>query len=200
MPVPVTDYTTLALVKAALQISDSSEDTLISSKITAASQQIDQLCGRTFTAAGSAAARILNTRGRVVWGPDGHRLLVDDIGSLTGLTVESGTPGGSTWTDITSRVEAHPLDAIGRGYPVTELLLLSGCWPARVRITVPWGWPAQPAVVGEAALIQTVRLYKRKDSAEGVLGSAEWSGPVRVARFDPDVAALLAPLVLPGLG
>lgn len=197
----MTDYTTLTLVKDELQLSTTtSQDTILSAKITAASQQIDQFCGRTFAPADTAAARTYSTRGRTVRTDDGELLMIDDIGSLTGLTVESGTPGGSTWTDITSQVETHPLDAISRGYPVTGLLLVSGVWPARARITAPWGWPATPAVVSTAAIIQTVRLYKRKDSPEGVLGSAEWGGVVRMSRIDPDVAALLAPLVLPGVG
>jgi hypothetical protein len=44
-----------------------------------------------------------------------------------------------------------------------------------------------------------MRLYKRKDSPEGVLGTAEWGGPVRLSRVDPDVAALLTPFVIPGM-
>lgn len=196
----MTDYTTLTLVKDELELTDTSQDDILSAKITAASAQIDQFCGRVFTAAGSATARTVNTRGRVTRTPDGDLLLVDDIGSTTGLTVESGYPGGSTWTDITTDIEVHPLDAITRGYPVTGLLRVSGCWPARVRVTAAWGWPSVPAVVSTAAIIQTIRLYKRKDSPEGVLGSTEWGGPVRMSRVDPDVQALLAPLVLPGLG
>jgi hypothetical protein len=54
-------------------------------------------------------------------------------------------------------------------------------------------------VIREATLIQALRLYKRKDSPEGVLGSAEW-GTVRVSRLDPDVAKLVESLVLPGFG
>jgi len=200
--VAVADYTDLATVKANLNIDDEDDvdDAILSAVITAASQQIDQYCGRTFAAAGSATARVLNTRGRTYRTSDGDVLLVDDIGALPGLTVETSTPGGTSWTDVTARVEAQPLDAIARGWPVTELLLIGGVWPARVRVTAAWGWPSTPAVVEQAAVIQAIRLYKRKDSPEGVLGSAEWSGPVRLSRVDPDVQALLRPLVLPGIG
>lgn len=198
----VADYTDLATVKANLNIDDEDDvdDAILAAVIAAASQQIDQYCGRTFVAAGSASARVVDARGRTHRGPDGDVLLVDDIGALSGLTVETGPPGGSSWSDVTARVEALPLDAIARGWPVTELLLIGGVWPARVRVTAAWGWPSTPAVVEQAAVIQAIRLYKRKDSPEGVLGSTEWSGPVRVTRVDPDVQALLRPLVLPGIG
>ena len=48
-----------------------------------------------------------------------------------------------------------------------------------------------PAQVAQATLIQAARLYKRRESPEGVLGNAEW-GSIRLSRVDPDVAALLS--------
>jgi hypothetical protein len=51
----------------------------------------------------------------------------------------------------------------------------------------------------QATLIQAARLYRRKDSPEGVTGSAEW-GVVRLPRIDPDVSALIKDLTLPGIG
>jgi hypothetical protein len=68
----------------------------------------------------------------------------------------------------------------------------------RVRVTAKWGWPAVPDTVVQATLIQASRLYRRKDSPEGVLGSAEW-GTVRLGRVDPDVYALIQQLILPGM-
>lgn len=199
------DYTTTALVKRALGIdaSDTSEDATIAAKISTSSRQIDRHCGypaRKFWLDATATARVVNPHGRVVCTDDGERLLVDDIGSASGFVVEVGRSG--SWTDITSSVELEPLEALSRdpAEPVTSLLYEDGHFSAyrRVRVTAKWGWPAVPDVVGEAALIQTTRLYRRKDSPEGVLGSAEWGGVVRLARLDPDVAALLSALALPG--
>lgn len=199
------DYTTRALVKEALEIdvTDTSQDTLIDAKLTAASRQIDRYCGRRFFLDDTASARVLNPDGRVVRNRSGEHLLVADIGNLTGFTVEVGKD--PDWTDITSQVETEPTDALNLdpAGPVTSLLWERGVWRrrtlGRVRVTARWGWPAVPAEVGEAALIQTVRLYKRKDSPEGVLGTAEWGGPVRMSRVDPDVRELLTPFVLPGV-
>lgn len=66
-----------------------------------------------------------------------------------------------------------------------------------MRITAQFGWPAVPDDISEAALIQAARLFKRKDSPEGVIGNAEW-GVVRLSRRDPDVWNLIEQYVLPG--
>ncbi|MFC8456442.1 hypothetical protein ACFUJ0_06100 [Streptomyces sp. NPDC057242] len=68
-----------------------------------------------------------------------------------------------------------------------------------MRVGTRFGWPAVPDDITEAALIQAARLYRRKDSPEGVTGSAEW-GVVRLSRRDPDVWNLIDPYVLPGFG
>jgi hypothetical protein len=191
-------YTTPELVKESLN-EPTGRDDLIAEKIRSASRSVDRHCGRRFWLYTTATARILNPRGRVVADREGSRLLVDDIGHLTGLVVELGSTTAG-WTAITTLVEAEPTDAISKGEPVTSLLH-AGRWLAgpRVRVTARWGWPEIPQVVREATLIQALRLYKRKDSPEGVLGSAEW-GAVRVSRLDPDVAKMLETLVLPGFG
>jgi hypothetical protein len=56
-----------------------------------------------------------------------------------------------------------------------------------------------PDEVVQATLLQAGRLYRRKDSPEGVTGSADW-GMVRLPRLDPDVMALIEPYMLPGFG
>lgn len=200
------DYTTRALVKAALEIDSgsSSADDLIDAKITAASRSIDRYCNRRFYLDATVSARVINPKGRTWADNDGEHLMVADIGTDTGLIVETGR--GSDWTAITANIETEPTDALelDPAEPITSLLYMSRYFVTRsngrVRVTARWGWPAVPDVVGEAALIQATRLYKRKDSPEGVLGSAEWGGAIRMSRVDPDVAAMLEKLVLPGLG
>lgn len=194
------DYTTLALVREALN-SPTGHDNLLNAAITAASRSIDRHCGRRFYLDDTASARVLNPRRDTVCDRDGERLLVADIGNLTGFTVEVGRD--PDWVDITSEVETEPTDALDLdpAEPVTSLLRELNGWTSRrlgrVRVTAQWGWPAVPDVVSQAALIQATRLYKRKDSPEGVLGSSEW-GTVRVSRLDPDVSKLVEPFVLPG--
>jgi hypothetical protein len=112
------------------------------------------------------------------------------------MVVETGTGGSFT---PSPDYETWPENALADGEPVTGLLRVFGIWAVpgmRVRITTRFGWPAVPDPVDEASLIQASRLFKRKDSPEGVAGSSEW-GVVRVSRRDPDVWNLIEPYILP---
>ncbi|MGP4083159.1 phage gp6-like head-tail connector protein [Streptomyces sp. KR55] len=193
------EYTDNATLKLALNSSDSTRDALLTAAIAAASRGIDRNCGRRFYLDGSASARVFNPELRVVAYETGQLLIVDDIGSATGLVVETGDVGG-TYSAITD-YETWPENALSRGLPITGLVRYSGTWgttgTARVRVTARWGWPAVPEEVTQAAILQALRLFKRKDSPEGVLGSAEW-GAVRVGRIDPDVHELIKRFMLPG--
>jgi len=80
-----------------------------------------------------------------------------------------------------------------RSQPVNELL--QRCLDAVVAhigkrlgewVPVPW-----PAHVEEAVLIQTARLYKRRNSPEGVAGFGDL-GVVRISTLDPEVETLLS--------
>jgi hypothetical protein len=194
-------YATLTQLKADLGINttDSTRDTQLTEKLDAAAAAIDDYCGRTFTAAGSpATARTLQPRGRIQRTDEGERLLVPDIGSTTDLVIETGSTAAG-WDAVTStRYEVEPTNAAAEGEPYTAILLMSGTWPTsvgtRVRVTARWGWPAVPDVVEQANLLLAARLWKRKDSPEGIIGSAEW-GVLRLSRTDPDVVTLLGPLV-----
>lgn len=193
------EYTDLATVKLALGVTDTARDTLISRAITAASRAIDKRTGRRFWLDAAPSARVLHPHGRTVCDERGELLLVDDIGTTAGLVVEVG--GGTSWTVVTGS-ESYPDTALIDGWPVTGLLLTYGTWGtarSRVRVTSRWGWPAIPDDIEQAARLQAGRFYRRKDSPEGVAGSAEW-GLVRVPRLDPDVAALVDPYMLPGFG
>lgn len=191
-------YITNADLKESLGISssDSTKDDIVTYAVNAAISFIDNYTGRTFDLAGSATSRI--------YVPDGEQLLlVDDIGSITGLVVESGDITGTSWTTVdTSTYEIYPLNAITKGKPVTGLALLTN-WAAnpyaRIRVTAKWGWPAVPDEIAQAALLQAARLFKRKDSPGGMYGSADF-GFSRVSKADPDVVSLIAPFVRHGFG
>jgi hypothetical protein len=180
---------------------DTTWDTTLGQVLAVASRQIDNTAGRRFWLDAVATARRFNPRYRVICDDDGELLMVDDIGSETDLLVEVGS--GSSWTEV-SDVETDPDNALIRGWPATGLRRTDlGSWSAyrgqRVRVTAQWGWPRIPDEVVEATLIQAGRLFKRKDSPEGVMGTAEW-GVIRLSRVDPDVQALLQHLVIPGIG
>lgn len=194
------EYSDLATLKLQLGVTDTARDTLLTSALASASRAIDQMTGRRFYLDAVAVQRTYNPYGRVVCDAAGEVLLVDDIGSVTGLVVETG-PASGPWTAVTD-YETTPDNALARGRPVTGLLRTAGTWvsgTSRVRVTALWGWPAVPDEIVQATIIQASRLFKRKDSPEGVTGSAEW-GVVRLSRVDPDVHALVQHYVLPGFG
>lgn len=194
------EYADLGTLKRQLSLDDTddSRDALLEQALTAASRSIDRATGRRFWLDGTVVQRVYRPQGRTVVEADGVALLVDDIGSTTGLIVETGSP--TTWSAVTGW-EALPDNALANGRPITGLLRLGGwgCNTNRVRVTALFGWPAVPDEIVQATLIQANRLFKRKDSPEGVTGSAEW-GVVRLSRRDPDVWNLIEPYVLPGFG
>ncbi|MER5355718.1 phage gp6-like head-tail connector protein [Kitasatospora sp. NPDC002551] len=195
------EYADLATVKAMLNLADAdaTSDALLTQALGAASRGIERLTGRRFWLDPAPVQRVYSLTGRVAADADGDRLVVDDIGGLDGLVVEIGS--GATWSPVTGYLTA-PDNAHLDGAPVTSLVLPTGRWGGhgtRVRVTARFGWPAVPDEVAQATQIQALRLYRRKDSPDGVTGSAEW-GVVRLSRVDPDVAALVERLQLPGMG
>lgn len=194
------EYVTLEELKAQLGVEadDTSRDVLLNRARLSASRGIDKVTGRRFWLDEAPTARLFRLPGRVVREPDGDLLLVDDIGDADGLTVESG---GASWSAVTG-YETHPDNALADGKPITGLLLPGGTWGSvttRIQVTARFGWPAVPDDIAAAAVIQATRLYKRKDSPEGIIGSAEW-GVRNLSRRDPDVWALIEPYILPGFG
>ncbi|HWB37490.1 MAG TPA: hypothetical protein VHA75_15850 [Rugosimonospora sp.] len=194
-------YATVDELRDSQKVTDSIDDNLLLRAVTAASRAIDNTTGRRFWLDSVASARVLNPRWRIVCEDDGELLLTDDIGSEDDLLVETGS--GGVYATFTGW-ETDPDSALIRGWAVTGLRRTDGVswWTAagsRVRITAHWGWPSVPEAVHEATLIQANRLFKRKDSPEGVMGTAEW-GVIRLSRVDPDVQALIQHLIIPGIG
>jgi hypothetical protein len=198
------EYVSLVNLKLALKIvNNTSRDTLLDYVRAAASKGVEAYTGRRFYADSSASARTYRIADRLISDDDGGLLLVDDISATTDLVVKVGTAGSSTYTTLAStEYEAWPDNAIARDQPIQGFRRVGGTWGgpmARAQITARWGWPAVPDVVVEATLLQAIRLWSRKDSPQGVLGSAEF-GAILVSRMDPDVKPLLRHLVIPGFG
>jgi hypothetical protein len=190
-------YTDLPTVKAGLgKTTADDRDDLIEQAIAAASRAIDQRCGRRFYAEQTATARTFPIVGGTYYDDLDQVLLIDDVATATDLAVATG--GTGNWTTVTGW-ETGPDNALAYSQPITQIRASAGWLPVtgRVQVTARWGWPAVPDGVAQAALLLAARLYRRKDSPQGVLGSADW-GTIRVSRFDPDVDALLEPYILPG--
>lgn len=178
-------YCSVPDLKDYLRITDTSRDNVLRTITLAASRWIDNTCGapdRQFWADPTASARTIYTGGRTFRRDGSYGLIVPDIADATGLTI----------TGYTSTYETS------RGQAITTIYS-SSPWPiGSVSITARWGWPAVPDPISHAALLLSSRLFKRKDSPEGVLGNSEW-GAIRVSRVDPDVMAMISPYVLPGI-
>lgn len=190
-------YAALPMVKAQLgKLTTDDRDDLIEIAIRAASRQIDQLTGRRFYADRAVTARVFPLSGRAFAGPYGRAVMIDDVSSATGLLVEGGSSG--VYSSV-STFDTGPDNAIVMGRPITYIgadsLFYSGF--NAVRVTARWGWPVVPDEVQLACMLLAARLYRRKDSPQGVIANADW-GSVRVSRVDPDVEALISHLILPG--
>lgn len=198
-------YVSMSDLKLALGgMTDTSRDELLEVVVRAAARGIDRYCGRRFYADGTATARtysVFAQRGRLLRKRTGETLLVDDISTASGLVVELGSTAAG-FTALTDYV-TEPDTALVEGLPITSLRRDFGFWGlsprAQVRVTAKWGWPAVPDNVTAACLLQASRLYRRKDSPQGFVGSADW-GAMRVSNVDPDVRELLSPYKLPGFG
>lgn len=194
------EYADLGTLKRQLGLDDDNDtrDALLEQALNTASRYLDKSTGRRFWLDAEPVARVYRPQGRTVIEDEGTALVVDDIGSTSGLVVETGS--AAAWS-VVATWETLPDNALALGRPITALLR-SGGWgsgTSRVRVTARYGWPAVPDEIVQATLIQASRLYKRKDSPEGVTGSADW-GVVRLSRRDPDVWNLIEPYVLPGFG
>lgn len=188
------EYVTLADLKVYLGgVTDSARNDILNDAIAAASKRVETFTGRRFYLDAGATARTYDPRSRLYLQ---DLLLIDDAGvAPTLVEVGSSVDGFTAVTDY----ELGPENALVRGVPIQSVTFLAGLVVSsnrtRVRVTARWGFPAIPPEVEQATMILAARLFKRKDSPEGVLGSSEW-GTVRITRQDSDVADLLSPFVV----
>lgn len=192
----------LAMLKAALRITDAIDDSLLELAIESASREIENYAERKFT----------STSGTRVFNPTNPFLLVtDDIVSITTLkTSLDGVAWDTTWA--TTDFQLEPLNGIAGGLttPYTQVRAIGNylfpTWAvgstaanqASVQIVGVFGWSSIPAAIQQACVILAMRIYKRLDSPLGMIQND--MGAMRVGRFDPDVEALIAPFRRMGLG
>lgn len=186
------DYATLTQLKTALRITDSSDDTELQDKLTSASRRVDKDTGRPH-----GYGQDSGTSSRIYTPRHEELLTVDDISTATGLVVEVGR--GTSWTTVDSNsYDLLPENAEVDGWAIETLQRVTGCWPlwgtTRVRVTARWGWPAVPENIKNATILLAARLFRRKDSPEGIKGFSDM-GVVRVSRYDSDYDNLIAAYV-----
>jgi hypothetical protein len=173
----ITDYCSLAELKAHLRVTDTADDAILAVDITTASRAIDQHTNRRFGLAPSATARVFTYRGEI---EDGDQYLpLDDVQTSTGLVVKTDTAG--TYTYATTLVlgtdfDMWPPDAPDNGRPWEGIVLRRTAtdFPehrAAVQVTAQWGWTTVPSVVEIAALVTAARLFVLRDAPLGESGS-----------------------------
>lgn len=196
---PIPGYVELEQLKSTLELTGQTfADPDLQGCITAASKDIDEACGRTFSLGATGSVRYYTPE-------SGKLLLVDDIVDIDEVAVDRGGDGTfeETWTANTHFV-AEPLNAAADGAPWEHFRARSAAgwkWPVdverSVRVTGQFGWTAVPASIETATRILASRLFKRSREAPfGIVTvGSDVGAAMRLSRTDPDVASLIAPFV-----
>lgn len=192
----INGYVSLALVKKALRITDDIDDEILELSIGAASREIDGYCERVFYA---------TTETRVFVPRDSFTVEIDDLSSLTTLkTSTGGDTFDTTWS--ASDLQLEPVNGVAGGLesPATRIRAVGDYvfptfeprnvnhYEATVQVTGTFGFTPIPVAVEQAALLLTLRQFRRYESPLGVAGF-DAMGAVRVGRIDPDVQKLIDP-------
>jgi hypothetical protein len=188
-------YATLAEFKAAVGITDSTDDGALQSVLDATDTLIDLYCDRK-TGFGTASET------RFYTAEDYEYVLTDDLVSVTTLQTDDDANGTyeTTWTVGTDYVLA-PRNAALDGFPYTEIDT-SVTWPRNfpkdvylgVKVVGVFGFPSVPAAVKQAEIIQAGAVWNSRTAPFGVIGSADLGGILRMSRaLHPEAALILEP-------
>lgn len=188
-------YATLAQFKAAVNITDSTDDTALQNVLDATDTLIDLYCDRK-TGFGTA------TETRFYSAEAWEYCLTDDLVSVTTLTTDDLADGtySTTWiteTDYQLTPKNYALD----GFPYTGIsrsAKYTKNFPRHVFLGVKvlgvFGFPAVPAAVTQAAIIQAGAVWNSRTAPFGVIGSADLGGILRMSRaLHPESALILEP-------
>jgi hypothetical protein len=187
-------YCTLAEVKSALRLTDSTDDTLLENAIEGASRRVDGFCGRFFYKTAATAVSLI-ARGEYI-------VTTDDISSSNNLVVKTDTTGDgtfdTTWT-IGVDYQLEPLNSAILQRPYRRITAIGGKTfpinippsPPYVQIRAEWGWSSVPDDIREATVLLAMRGFARYNSALGVVGFGDMAMNVRAV--DPDVREMISP-------
>ena len=188
-------YATLAQFKAAVGITDSTDDTALQNVLDATDTLIDLHCDRK-TGFGTASET------RYYTAEDYQYVLTDDLVSVTTLQTDDDANGTyeTTWTSGTDFVLA-PVNSALDGFPYTEIDT-SVSWPRNfpkdvyrgVKVVGVFGFPSVPAAVVQAEIIQANAVWSSRTAAFAIVGSADLGGILRMSRaLHPEAALILEP-------
>lgn len=184
-------YATPALFKAAVEIADTVDDTDIQRALDAATEWIDNYCGRVFGPLTASEARLFDV------GETG-RLHVPDLATVTEVAIDTARTLSYSTVITASQYQLYPLDkgqpGVRGGYNEIRLRPNVTSWSftqGQVRVTGTWGYGSIPAAVEEACILLANRYFRRPSVAFGVQESAQTGELARIIGSDPDVVRLL---------
>lgn len=182
-------------VKTSLGIEDTVDDLSINLAVEAATAMIQQYCGRQFTQDSVATSRVYVAT-------NSYLVHVDDISTTSGLIVETdpGANGSFDQTWQTADYQLEPLNGLmsGQTWPYHTIRAIRSLYfpqdynEALVRVTARWGWASVPNAVKQAAIIQSITVFKSPDAPFGATPFQD-TGILRLrSSLHPTAAALLS--------
>lgn len=209
MPVAIHTYVTVDELKGWLGISGSAQDTNLTYALEAATNLIDEFCGRVFYVEKDSGVDVLQTRYYDCEFQD--FIEVDDISTTTGLVVKTlnadGTDDQTLVRDTDYYLAPYNADKLQPRMPFDKIYMAiengGKVLPTNHRrglaVTAYFGFPIQsgsnhqPPSVTQACLIQSARFWQRKNSPMGFSGNPETGqAPVIfLSELDPDVKTML---------
>ena len=190
-------------LKNMIGLSGTSQDNNIDNAINASSRLIDQITGRHFYKSQSVQVKYFT--------PDNHYILdVPDIATTTGLIVQLDTTDDGTHNKTITLDTDFYLKAINvtdlegdNDIPYQTLVILDKRSSERfdpdivknVKITATWGFNSVPSAIKQACLLQSSRLWKRKDSPFSTYGSGDTGETELFQKMDPDAKTLIKPYI-----
>lgn len=184
-------YCTLADLKWKLDITavDATRDQHLEAVIETVSRWIDSFCNRYFYA-DDASTKYFSAVGA-------DYCVVQDLRTVT--TLKTDNDGDRTYerTWTASDYDLMPFDQ-PNSFPYTHIRPTpnrSYTFPSYrkgVEITGNFGWASAPKPIEQACLLQSERLYMRKDAPFGIAGDSRRLSEIHIVqKLDPDVQELL---------
>jgi hypothetical protein len=190
-------YTTGSAVKTALGIIDATSDSELELVIESVSRLIDDYTGRFFYQV--AASTAYYTADEYLTQP------IDDFVSVGTVATDGDANGtySTVWSANTDYAVA-PFNAAATGRPYTEIVALTegaNTFPIGtikgVKIVGTRGWPSIPKPVEMSCIIQSGRIFNRRNTPFGIAGAPEVGQMRLLARLDPDVEQMLRAYRIP---
>jgi Phage gp6-like head-tail connector protein len=184
----------LEAFKEAITVADTVDDADLQRALDAASDWIENYCGRDF----GDLSNGLEDRTFVAGSYD--RLTIPDVASVSQVLVDSTGNGAFASEVAAGSYDLYPFN-VGQPGVVgnyTEIRVRSTSavffMPGnQVRVTGIWGFGSTPAAVEQACILLASRYFHRLNAPFGVLESAQLGSFGSIPEQDPDVIALLAP-------